>query len=124
MTVSDGLPLEFDRSLYHDQWVGATIHCFPAHVEVAVAKIVRSKPLTCCLIVDSYSVWASKVAKKFGLFHVSFWTEAAMVLDFYFHLHLLKENGHVGPGNLCFLSIFISIHAYYNICRADLIGPA
>uniref|UniRef100_A0A803LL43 Glycosyltransferase n=1 Tax=Chenopodium quinoa TaxID=63459 RepID=A0A803LL43_CHEQI len=97
MTVSDGLPLEFDRSLNHDQWVGATIHCFPAHLEVAVAKIMSSRPATCCLIVDSYSVWGSKLAKKFDLLHVSFWTESAMVLDLYFHLHLLKINGHVGP---------------------------
>ncbi|KMT04457.1 hypothetical protein BVRB_8g181290 [Beta vulgaris subsp. vulgaris] len=120
MTVSDGLPLEFDRSLYHDQWVGATIHCFPAHVEVAVAKIVRSKPLTCCLIVDSYSVWASKVAKKFGLFHVSFWTEAAMVLDFYFHLHLLKENGHVGPGSNARDDTIDYIPGISSIKRSDL----
>ncbi|KNA10550.1 hypothetical protein SOVF_143340 [Spinacia oleracea] len=100
MTVSDGLPLEFDRSLNHDQWVGANIHTFPAHLEVAMAKIVRSRPLVpCCFVADSYFVWASKLASKFGLVHVSFWSEPAMVLDIYFHRHLLQEHGHIGPGS-------------------------
>ena len=100
MTVSDGLPLEFDRSLNHDQWVGANIHTLPAHLEVAVAKIVGSRSSnTCCLVIDSYFVWSSKLAAKFGLVHVSFWTEPAMVLDIYFHRHFLKEYGHIGPGN-------------------------
>ncbi|KAL2937582.1 UDP-glycosyltransferase 86A1 [Bienertia sinuspersici] len=98
MTITDGLPLEFDRSLNHDQWVGATTHCFPAHLEVAINRILRSRPsVGCCLIADSYFVWAAKLASKFGLVHVSFWTENAMVLDIYFHRHLLKQNGHIGP---------------------------
>ncbi|KAL2937574.1 UDP-glycosyltransferase 86A1 [Bienertia sinuspersici] len=100
MTITDGLPLEFDRSLNHDQWVGATTHCFPAHLEVAINRILRSRPsVGCCLIADSYFVWAAKLASKFGLVHVSFWTENAMVLDIYFHRHLLKQNGHIGPGS-------------------------
>lgn len=120
MTITDGLPLEFDRSLNHDQWVGATTHCFPAHLEVALSKILRSvssssPSTTCCLIADSYFVWASKVARKFGLFHVSFWTESAMVLDIYFHRHLLHQNGHIGPGKfsnyfLFLLKIIIQVH--------------
>uniref|UniRef100_A0A7C9DUX0 Uncharacterized protein n=1 Tax=Opuntia streptacantha TaxID=393608 RepID=A0A7C9DUX0_OPUST len=99
MTVSDGLPVEYDRSLNHDRWIGATMHCFPAHIEVAVEKILKSHPSNrCCLIADVYSVWASDVATKFGLVHVAFWTEAALVFDIYLHLHLLQQNGHVGPG--------------------------
>ncbi|XP_074272130.1 UDP-glycosyltransferase 86A1-like [Silene latifolia] len=98
LTVSDGLPIEWDRSLNHDMWVGATMYCFPAHVEMAVAKIVKSRPSVTCLIADCYSPWASKLARKYGLLHVGLWTEAAVVLDVYFHLHLLRENGHLGPG--------------------------
>ncbi|KAK9714776.1 hypothetical protein RND81_06G119100 [Saponaria officinalis] len=98
VTVSDGLPLGYDRSLNHDHWIGAMMHTYPAHVEVAVADVVKSRPYTCCLVADSYSVWASNVAKKYGLFYVSFWTEAALVLDIYFHFHLLKKNSHVSPG--------------------------
>lgn len=110
MTVSDGLPLEFDRSLNHDQWVGANIHTFPAHLEVAMAKIVRSRPLVpCCFVADSYFVWASKLASKFGLVHVSFWSEPAMVLDIYFRRHLLQEHGHIGPGNFKYLNLVVAL---------------
>ncbi|XP_074272120.1 UDP-glycosyltransferase 86A1-like [Silene latifolia] len=98
VTVSDGLPLEYDRSLNLDHWIGAMMHTYPAHVEAAVAKVVKLKPFTCCLVADSYSVWASNVAKKYGIFYVSLWTEAALVLDIYLHYHLLKENAHVAPG--------------------------
>lgn len=99
VTVSDGLPVEYDRSLNHDRWVAATIHCYPAHVEMAVENILKARPSDrFCLIADVYSVWASDMAKKFGLVHVAFWTEAALVFDIYLHRHLLQQNGHVGPG--------------------------
>ncbi|XP_021856383.2 UDP-glycosyltransferase 86A2 [Spinacia oleracea] len=125
MTITDGLPLEFDRSLNHDQWVGATTHCFPAHLEVALSKILRSvssssPSTTCCLIADSYFVWASKVARKFGLFHVSFWTESAMVLDIYFHRHLLHQNGHIGPGSSTRKDTIDYIPGIKSIQRKDL----
>lgn len=103
MIISDGLPLEFDRSLNHDEWVGANMYTLEAHLDVALAKIVRSQPSnSCCFVADSYFIWASKLAKKFGMVHVSFWTEPAMVLDIYFHRHLLKKNGHIGPGNITY----------------------
>lgn len=121
MTITDGLPVEFDRSLNHDQWVGATTYCFPAHLEVAVTKILRSRPSTpCCLIADSYFVWASKLAHKFGLFHVSFWTESAMVLDIYFHRHLLVENGHIGPGSSARKDTIDYIPGINSLQRRDL----
>uniref|UniRef100_A0A803LPT3 Glycosyltransferase n=1 Tax=Chenopodium quinoa TaxID=63459 RepID=A0A803LPT3_CHEQI len=123
MTITDGLPLEFDRSLHHDQWVGATTHCFPAHLEVAVTKILESRPPSttiCCLIADSYFVWASKLAHKFGLFHVSFWTESAMVLDIYFNRHLLLENGHIGPGSSSRTDTITYMPGISSLKRTDL----
>ncbi|XP_057544130.1 UDP-glycosyltransferase 86A2-like [Amaranthus tricolor] len=121
MTVSDGLPLEFDRSLNHDQWVGANIHTLPAHLEVAVAKIVGSRSSnTCCLVIDSYFVWSSKLAAKFGLVHVSFWTEPAMVLDIYFHRHFLKEYGHIGPGSSLRKDLIHYIPGITSLKRTDL----
>ncbi|XP_074305440.1 UDP-glycosyltransferase 86A2-like [Silene latifolia] len=98
MTVSDGLPIDYDRSLNHEHWFGAMMHTYPAHVEVAVREIVKSRPSTCCVIADATSTWASKVANKFGLYYVSFWTEAALVLNIYSHVDLLRENGHIAPG--------------------------
>ncbi|KAK9280033.1 hypothetical protein L1049_013718 [Liquidambar formosana] len=95
-TVSDGLPLEFDRSLNHDQFMAALLHVFSAHVEEAVEKVVRSEPEVSCLIADTFFVWPSAVAKKFGLFYVSFWTEPALVFSLYYHVDLLRMNGHFG----------------------------
>ncbi|XP_010686252.2 UDP-glycosyltransferase 86A1 [Beta vulgaris subsp. vulgaris] len=121
MTITDGLPLEFDRSLNHDQWVGANIYCLQAHLEVAVCKIVTSRPsIRCCLVADSYFVWASKLASKFGLVHVSFWTEPAVVLDIYFHRHLLKENGHIGLGSSARKDIINYIPGISSLKRTDL----
>ncbi|GMY15962.1 UDP-glycosyltransferase 86A2 [Fagus crenata] len=96
-TISDGLPLEFDRSLNHDQFMAALLHVFSAHVEEAVGKIVSSEqPRACCLIADTFFVWPSTIAKKFGLCYVSFWTEPTLVFTLYYHLHLLRINGHYG----------------------------
>ncbi|EEF38632.1 UDP-glycosyltransferase 86A2 [Ricinus communis] len=93
-TVSDGLPIGFDRSLNHDQFMAALLHVFSAHVEEAVAEIVSSGEDVHCLIADTFFVWPSKIASKFGLVHVSFWTEPALVFTLYYHMDLLRIHGH------------------------------
>jgi hypothetical protein len=93
-TVSDGLPVEFDRSLNHDQFMFSLLHVFSAHVEEVVGKIVKSSAPVTCLIADTFFVWPAKVAKKFGLLYVSFWTEPALVYSLYYHVDLLRKNGH------------------------------
>nr|AYR16631.1 UDP-glucosyltransferase UGT86A16 [Polygala tenuifolia] len=101
MTVSDGLPVEFDRSLNHDQFMLSLLHVFSAHVEQVVGKIVKqSNETVTCLIADTFFVWPSKIAKKFGLFHVSFWTEPALIFTLYFHMDLLRKNGHFDCNNV------------------------
>ncbi|KAJ4829682.1 hypothetical protein Tsubulata_007478 [Turnera subulata] len=95
-TVSDGLPVEFDRSLNHDQFMAALLHVLSAHVEELVGRIVRSGESVHCIIADTFFVWPSKIAKKFGLLYVSFWTEPALVYSLYYHVDLLRLNGHFG----------------------------
>ncbi|XP_059309130.1 UDP-glycosyltransferase 86A2-like [Lycium ferocissimum] len=94
--VSDGLPVNFDRSLNHDQFMASLLHVFSAHVEEALMKIVQSKvdPPVNCLIADSFFVFPGKLAKKYGLRYIAFWTETALVFTLYYHLHLLKLHGH------------------------------
>ncbi|GMN24987.1 hypothetical protein TIFTF001_000768 [Ficus carica] len=96
-TVSDGLPVDFDRSLNHDQFMAALLHVFSAHVDEVVGEIVKSNseqsPVS-CLIADTFFVWPSKIAKKFGLLYASYWTEPALVFTLYYHLDLLRKNGH------------------------------
>ncbi|KAG5589473.1 hypothetical protein H5410_039987, partial [Solanum commersonii] len=92
MTVSDGQPVNFNRSLNHDQFMASLLHVFSTHVEEALVKTIESKldPLVTCLIADSFFVFPGKLAKKYGLLYISFWTEPALVFTLYYHLHLLK----------------------------------
>ncbi|KAK4785870.1 hypothetical protein SAY86_002559 [Trapa natans] len=95
-TLSDGLPLSFDRSLHHDQFMASLLHVFSAHVEEAVGRIVGSPDSRRVrfLVADTFFVWPSTVARKFGLAYVSFWTEPALVFSLYYHMDLLRINGH------------------------------
>ncbi|RVX20361.1 UDP-glycosyltransferase 86A1 [Vitis vinifera] len=94
-TVSDGLPVGFDRSLNHDQFMAALLHVLSAHVEELVERVVAEEaPPVSCLIADTFFVWPSALAKKFGLLYVSFWTEPALVFTLYYHMDLLRKHGH------------------------------
>ncbi|KAF2292175.1 hypothetical protein GH714_014778 [Hevea brasiliensis] len=77
-----------------NQFLAALLHVFSAHAEEVVAKIVASGEDVHCLIADTFFVWPSKIAKKFDLVHVSFWTEPALVFTLYYHWDLLRLNGH------------------------------
>ncbi|CAH8361262.1 unnamed protein product [Eruca vesicaria subsp. sativa] len=93
-TVSDGLPLGFDRSLNHDQYQSSLLHVFSAHVEELLENLVGEGVNV--MIADTFFVWPSVVARKFGLVCVSFWTEAALVFSLYYHMDLLRIHGHFG----------------------------
>ncbi|XP_061359443.1 UDP-glycosyltransferase 86A2-like [Gastrolobium bilobum] len=94
-TVSDGLPVEYDRTLNHDEFMESLLHDMSVHVEELVTNIVKhSVPPVTCLIADTFFVWPSAIAMKFGLPYVSFWTEPALVFTLYYHMDLLRKNGH------------------------------
>ncbi|KAJ8551589.1 hypothetical protein K7X08_021604 [Anisodus acutangulus] len=101
--ISDGFPLSFDRTANAGQFVEGLIHVFQAHVDDFVENLVLSKPNPpiSCIIADSFHVWASTIAKKYNLVNVSFWTEPATVLTVYYHMDLLKSNGHFGCHDKC-----------------------
>lgn len=92
--VSDGLPVSFDRSLNHDQFMAALLHVLSAHVEELMQKLLHAGPPITCLITDTFFVWPSTIAKKFGIPYVSFWTEAAIIFTLYYHMDLLRKHGH------------------------------
>ncbi|RWW65374.1 hypothetical protein BHE74_00027330 [Ensete ventricosum] len=94
--VSDGLPVSFDRALHRDQFFDAFYHLLPSHVEELMRKLLLAEPPIDVLISDTFNVWPSTLAKKFGLPYVSFWTEPALVFAIYYHVHLLVEKGHFG----------------------------
>ncbi|XP_026403227.1 UDP-glycosyltransferase 86A2 [Papaver somniferum] len=97
-TVSDGLPIDFDRSINHDQFMASLLHLFSAHVEDIVRKIIIKSSTTAspvnCMIADTFFVWPSMISKKLGLSYVSFWTEPALVYSLYYHMDLLRKHGH------------------------------
>nr|AFJ53011.1 UDP-glycosyltransferase 1 [Linum usitatissimum] len=99
-TVSDGKPVGFDRSLNHDEFMASILHVLPGNVEEVIAGIVSAgeeeDEEVSCLVADTFFVWPSKVAKKFGLVYVSVWTEPILVYTLYHHVHLLRQNGHYG----------------------------
>ncbi|XP_078173552.1 UDP-glycosyltransferase 86A1-like [Carex rostrata] len=94
-TVSDGLPLSFDRSLNHDQFMYSLLHVLSAHVEELLRRLVATTdpPIT-CLICDTFFVWPATIGEKLGLPYISFWTEPALVFTLYYHMDLLRKNGH------------------------------
>ena len=82
---------------------------FYGHVDEVVGEIVSgAKPPVSCLVADTFYVWPSVVAKKYGLVHVSFMTEPALVLSLYYHLDILRKNGHFGMQGIS-LSLSLSL---------------
>ncbi|OMO73623.1 UDP-glucuronosyl/UDP-glucosyltransferase [Corchorus olitorius] len=92
--VNDGFPLGFDRSLNHDQFFEGVLHVMSAHIDELVANTFKQSPPPTCLIADTFFVWSSMISNKYNLVNVSFWTEPALVFTLYYHLDLLKANGH------------------------------
>lgn len=98
----------FDRSLNHDQFMEALLHVLSAHVEELVEKVVaEATPPVSCLIADTFFVWPSALAKKFGLLYVSFWTEPALVFTLYYHMDLLRKHGHFDCSGKIQITLFI-----------------
>ncbi|KAL0927169.1 hypothetical protein M5K25_001332 [Dendrobium thyrsiflorum] len=90
--VSDGLPVSFDRSLYHDEFMEKLLHGLHRNVEA----LARRLPALTGLIADTFFVWPATLARSLGIPYVSFWTEPALVFSLYYHMDLLRENGHFG----------------------------
>jgi hypothetical protein len=91
--VSDGLPVGFDRSLHHDDFMGALFHALPAHVEQLLRRVVVDPGAT-FLVADTFFVWPATLARRLGIAYVSFWTEPALIFNLYYHIDLLTQNGH------------------------------
>ncbi|KAL0375056.1 UNVERIFIED_CONTAM: UDP-glycosyltransferase 86A1 [Sesamum radiatum] len=99
-TISDGFPLEFDRlHNIHEFWE-SMFHDFPSRVDEFIGNLMESSDplLLPFLVTDTIYSWPARIAKKYNLVNVSFWTEPALVFainDYYFDL--LRANGHFPP---------------------------
>ncbi|XP_060201497.1 UDP-glycosyltransferase 86A1-like [Lycium barbarum] len=96
VTISDGFPLDFDRSLSSLQFWEGFANNFSGHVDELVGKSVKDNrvdPIN-CLVADTFFSWPSIIAKKYEIVHVSFFSEPALVFALYYHSDLLTQNGH------------------------------
>ncbi|XP_042440188.1 UDP-glycosyltransferase 86A2-like [Zingiber officinale] len=91
--VSDGRlqsPAKDERPLHNLAF--ALLHLMSPHVEQLIMKLSAGgdgdTPVD-VLVADSYFVWPSTLAKRFGIPYVSFWTEPALVFALFYHLPLL-----------------------------------
>ncbi|KAL2514352.1 UDP-glycosyltransferase 86A1 [Forsythia ovata] len=97
-TISDGFPMEFDRLLNLEEFWESMLRDFPVRVDELVGNIIQSDPsLVHFLIADTFYSWPARIAKKYNLVNVSFWTETSLVFSIAYHLELLKENDHFPP---------------------------
>ncbi|XP_042048255.1 UDP-glycosyltransferase 86A1-like [Salvia splendens] len=94
-TISDGLPLEFDRDLHFEEHWGVILRDFPALVDEFVGEMMRSEPdFDYFLMTDTFYPWPPAIASKYNLVNVSFWTQTALTFALPYHWHLLEQNGH------------------------------
>ena len=101
-TISDGFPLSYDRLLNFAEFNEANLYVFPARVDELLANLIRDDPSVSCLITDTFFTWTSRIARKYNLIFVSFWTEPAIVFTLYYHLDLLVQNGHFASNGMYF----------------------
>nr|AGA84057.1 UDP-glucosyltransferase isoform 1 [Picrorhiza kurrooa] len=93
-TISDGLPLEFDRNLNFEEWVQVLLTEFPARVDEFIEKTIKRDPSLISFIVADTYAWQATIANKYNLVSVYFWTEPALVFSLNYHTDLLKEHAH------------------------------
>ena len=105
-TMSDGFPLSYDRLLNNTEFNEAAFYVFPAHVDELIGKLVQDDPSVSCLITDTFYTWTSRIARKYNLVNISFWTEPALVFTLYYNLDLLVKNGHFASNGMYVCIVF------------------
>ncbi|KAL3642603.1 hypothetical protein CASFOL_013418 [Castilleja foliolosa] len=93
-TISDGLPLDFDRELHFEKYFEIMLRDFPSCADRFVGKMIhQAEAFTTFLVTDTVYAWPAKIADKYNIVNVSFWTEPALVFSLLYHWDLLIERG-------------------------------
>lgn len=101
-TLSDGLPLDFDRDLHFEDHWPIIMRDFPDRVDEFVGDLIRRDPgWGYFLVTDTLYTWPSAVAEKHDLVNVSFWTQTALTFALPYHWDLLEKNGHFPCKGMC-----------------------
>ncbi|KAH9311497.1 hypothetical protein KI387_026532, partial [Taxus chinensis] len=92
--VSDGLPWDFDRSLYNESFLQCVLNSMIEPVEELISSLNTQDHPISCIIADSFLPWALLISKKLSLPLVSLWTQSTVLYSIYYHSDMLISNGH------------------------------
>jgi len=99
--ISDGLPLEFDRTAGASDFMHS-VDNMGEELERLIHNLNQTGPPISCVIADTMLFWSLEVSNKLGIPWISFWTQATVVYSIYYHAHLLEAQRHShykGSGN-------------------------
>jgi len=86
-TISDGLPLDFNRS--KDRQMRWDMLCKMGGFTLAnlIKRLNAQGNNICCVVYDSLLYWVPEVAKKFNIPVAFFWTQSCAVYSIYYHFN-------------------------------------
>eukprot|EP00253_Pinus_taeda_P019293 PITA_19293 len=91
--ISDGLPLDFDRSAGFKDFM-LSVENMGGEFEKLLHNLNKTGPPISCVIADTMLIWSFEVTRKFGIPWISFWTQATALYSIYYHAHLLQDFRH------------------------------
>lgn len=95
--ISDGLPLDFDRSANFFDFVRSVDNNMGQELEQLIQNLNKSHPIS-CVIADTILFSSFDMTMKFGLPWISFWTQPAIIYSIYYHDRLLEDSIFKGSG--------------------------
>lgn len=91
--ISDGLPLEYDRSAKFYEFM-RSVDNMGGELEKLILSLNQTGPPISCVIADTLLFWSLHVTQRFGIPWVSFWTQPTVIYAIYYHAHLLQADRH------------------------------
>nr|ACN39829.1 unknown [Picea sitchensis] len=91
--ISDGLPLDFDRSARFNDFM-RSVDNMGGELEQLLHNLNKTGPAVSCVIADTILPWSFEIAKKLGIPWISFWTQPTVLYSIYYHAHLLEDLHH------------------------------
>jgi len=84
-TISDGLPLDFDRSKDMEMVLGMLCRMGSVTLANLIERLNARSNNIACIVYDSIFHWVPDVAKKFNIPVALFWTQSCAIYSIYYH---------------------------------------
>jgi len=88
--ISDGLPLDFDRSARFNDFM-RSVDNMGGELEQFLHNLNKTGPAISCVIADTMLFWSFEITKKFAIPWISFWTQPTFRYSIFYHAHLLED---------------------------------